>query len=30
VVTLIILMPWMLNLFVGQVHEMFDKIPGML
>jgi len=30
VLTLIILMPWMLNLFVTSVHELFDSIPSML
>lgn len=30
VITLIILMPWMLNVFVSRVHELFDSIPGML
>ena len=30
VVTLIILMPWMMNLFVSSVHELFDSIPKML
>lgn len=30
VVTLIILMPWMLNLFVASVHELFDSIPNLL
>lgn len=30
VLTLIILMPWMLNLFVSSVHELFDSIPSML
>lgn len=30
VVTLIILMPWMLNLFVSNVKELFDAIPGLL
>lgn len=30
VVTLIILMPWLLNLFVSSVKELFDAIPGML
>lgn len=30
VVTLIILMPWMLNLFISSVHELFDTIPKLL
>ncbi len=30
VVTLIILMPWMLNLFVARVHELFDSIPNFI
>lgn len=30
VLTLIILMPWMLNLFVQTVKELFDSIPSML
>lgn len=30
VVTLIILLPWMLNLFVSSVHELFDTIPTLL
>jgi flagellar biosynthesis protein FliQ len=30
VLTLIILMPWMMNLFVSSVHELFDSIPKML
>lgn len=30
VVTLIILMPWMLNLFVSSVHELFNSIPSLL
>jgi len=30
VLTLIILMPWMLNLFISSVHELFDSIPSML
>lgn len=30
VVTLIILMPWMLNLFISSVHELFDSIPSLL
>lgn len=30
VVTLIILMPWMMNVFISSVHELFDKIPSLL
>lgn len=30
VVTLIILLPWMLNVFVASVHELFDTIPSLL
>lgn len=30
VVTLIILMPWMLNVFVTSVHDLFDSIPSLL
>lgn len=30
VVTLIILMPWMLNVFISHVHEIFDSIPNLL
>ena len=30
VVTLIILMPWMLNVFISNVHEMFDRIQTFL
>lgn len=30
VLTLIILMPWMLNIFVQTVKELFDAIPSML
>lgn len=30
IVTLIILMPWMLNLFISRVRELFDMIPGLL
>lgn len=29
-VTLIILMPWMLNIFISHVHELFDSIPNLL
>ncbi|MEI8128898.1 MAG: flagellar biosynthesis protein FliQ [bacterium] len=30
VVTLIILMPWMLNIFITSVHDLFDSIPSLL
>lgn len=30
VITIVILMPWMMNVFVSSVHELFDSIPGML
>lgn len=30
VVTLIILLPWMVNVFTSTVNELFDMIPGML
>ncbi len=30
IVTLIILMPWMMNLFISSVHELFDTIPNLL
>lgn len=30
VVTIIILMPWMFNLFTSSVRELFDSIPKML
>ena len=30
VLTLIILMPWMLNIFISTVHELFDTIPKLL
>ena len=30
VVTLIILMPWMLNIFVARVKELFDAMPGII
>jgi len=30
VFTLIILMPWMMNLFIESVHELFDAIPSLL
>lgn len=30
VVTLIVLMPWMLNVFISSVKELFDSIPSLL
>lgn len=30
VLTLIILMPWMLNIFISNIHELFDTIPKLL
>lgn len=30
VLTLIILLPWMLGIFVTNVHELFDTIPKLL
>lgn len=30
VVTLIILMPWMINLMITNVQEMFDMIPSLI
>lgn len=30
VITLIILMPWMMNLFISSVHELFNSIPKLL
>jgi len=30
VVTLVVLLPWMLNLFISSTKELFDKIPGLL
>lgn len=30
IVTLIILMPWMMGLFISNIHELFDAIPGLL
>jgi flagellar biosynthesis protein FliQ len=29
-VTIIVLLPWMLNIFIDSVHELFDSIPGLL
>lgn len=28
--TIIVLLPWMMNIFVSSVHELFDSIPGLL
>lgn len=30
VITLIILLPWMLNIFVSSVHELFNTIPNLI
>lgn len=30
VLTIVILMPWMMNVFVASVRELFDQIPGLL
>lgn len=30
VLTLIILLPWMLNVFITNIHELFDTIPKLL
>lgn len=30
VVTIIILMPWMLNVFINSVNELFDSIPNLI
>lgn len=30
ILTLIILMPWMMNIFISSVHELFDSIPSLL
>lgn len=30
VVTLIVLMPWMINVFISSVHELFNSIPSLL
>lgn len=30
VVTLVITMPWMINVFITGVNEMFDMIPGLM
>ncbi len=29
-VTIIVLLPWMMNLFVSSVHDLFDSIPTLL
>jgi len=29
-VTILVLMPWMLNIFISTVHEIFDSIPSLL
>lgn len=29
-VTIIVLMPWMLNIFISRVRELFDVIPSLL
>lgn len=29
-ITIIILFPWMLNVFITSVHELFDSIPTLL
>jgi len=28
--TIIILFPWMINIFIDSVHELFNSIPGLL
>lgn len=30
IITLIVLMPWMLNIFVGKTHELFDYIQTII
>ena len=30
VFALVILLPWMMNYFIGEVKALFDKIPGLL
>jgi len=30
VLTIIVLLPWMLNVFVSSVHDLFDSIPTLL
>lgn len=30
VVTIVILLPWMMNVFVTSVHDLFDSIPTLL
>lgn len=29
-VTIIVLLPWMMNVFVTSVHDLFDSIPNLL
>lgn len=29
-VTIIVLLPWMMNIFVTSVHDLFDSIPNLL
>lgn len=29
ILTIVILMPWMLNIFVSRVHEMFNILPSL-
>lgn len=29
IVTLIVILPWMMNVFLEGVHELFDMIPGL-
>lgn len=29
-VTIIVLLPWMMNVFVSSVHDLFDSIPTLL
>lgn len=30
ILTLIILLPWMMNVFIAQVNEIFDTIPALI
>jgi len=30
IVTLIIMLPWMLGIFISDVHELFDSIPRLI
>ena len=30
VLTLIILLPWMMNIFINSVHDLFNSIPSLL